>query len=379
MMKKRKKNNKPLIILIVGLLLFGSLIGFSVYKIVDHNKYISEYRIEFEKNKAKEKLEYEEKINSIEKSIEALENEIDTLDLEISDLQRQQSQEFRNSFGFSDRYYELSALMDLKRKEQSKKRDEIFKKKKEITEAESIIWKIDNDFGDYDYKNPEIKGFNPYITLALGCIGCLVTLIAAWFSKMVKNFMSEKSYSEYSEIDEGVLSEIDVNNGKLLKKEFYSKLEKLLLASSNSNYDTIRKLCTKNMAESYINEIELLKEHDQKLVIKNIENLGSKIVGVRKNEQNTIVTIVQKIRLYEYSKDISTNEIVDGDAKEKQEKAFKLVFVKEFSKSHSIKKCPNCSASVKDNTKTSCDYCGTVFDNSNYDWYLESKVIINED
>ena len=378
-MKKRKKNNKPLIILIVGLLISGSLLGFSVYKISENKEYVLKYQEQFEKDKQTEKSECEEKISSIEKSIETLENEIDAIDLEISDLQRQQSQEFRDSFGFSDRYYELDAQMDLKRKEQSKKRDEIFSMKKEITELNSTIWEIDNDFGDYGYKAPSIKGINPYVTLALGCVGCFITLIAFGFSKMFKNIMSEKSYSEYSEIDEGVLSEVDVNDGKLIKKEFYSKLEKLLLASSNSNYGVIRKLCTKNMAESYINEIELLKKHDQKLIVKNVENIGSKIVDVRKNEHNTIITIVQKIKLYEYTKDTSTNEITSGDDKERQEQAFKLVFVKEFSKTHSFKKCPNCSASIKDSTKVSCDYCGTVFDNSNYDWYLESKVIINED
>ena len=44
-----------------------------------------------------------------------------------------------------------------------------------------------------------------------------------------------------------------------------------------------------------------------------------------------------------------------------------------------VYECPNCGANIKDATKVACDYCGTVFDNSNYDWYLESKVIISED
>ena len=39
-MKKRKKNNKPLIILIVGLLISGSLLGFSVYKISENKEYV---------------------------------------------------------------------------------------------------------------------------------------------------------------------------------------------------------------------------------------------------------------------------------------------------------------------------------------------------
>ena len=43
-MKKRKKNNKPLIILIVGLLISGSLLGFSVYKISENKEYVLKYQ-----------------------------------------------------------------------------------------------------------------------------------------------------------------------------------------------------------------------------------------------------------------------------------------------------------------------------------------------
>lgn len=89
--------------------------------------------------------------------------------------------------------------------------------------------------------------------------------------------------------------------------------------------------------------------------------------------------VVQKIKLYNYTKNVTTNEIVTGDDKNKAEQAFKLVFVKDFVPGHNVKKCPNCGANIKDATKVACDYCGTVFDNSNYDWYLESKVIISED
>ena len=48
-MKKVKKNNKPIIILIVGLLVFGSLIGFSVFKMNEHKKMVYEHHENFEK------------------------------------------------------------------------------------------------------------------------------------------------------------------------------------------------------------------------------------------------------------------------------------------------------------------------------------------
>lgn len=378
-MKKRKKNNKPLIILVVGLLVFGGLLGFGIYKVSEHKKFLVEDKKEFDKKIAEEKISCNEKIVQAKKDIEKLELEIDKIDREVTLLQRQKTDEFMNSSGFSKKYYELEDKITAKRKEQTKKRTEISNKRSEITKLENTIWKIDNEWDSYRYKNPGFKNGNPMLFLSLGSLGLVVTFISAGFSLLVKKTISEKSYSEYIEIDEGVLSEIDVNEGMLIKKELFEKLKELLLASSKDDKDTIRKLCTKNMAKSYVDEIELLKKHKQKLVVKDIENVESKIVDVDKDQHNTIIVLVQKVKMYDYTKDVTTNEVLDGNDKKKQEKAFKLVFIKDFGKGHSVKKCPNCGANIKDASKVACDYCGTLFDDSNYDWYLASKVIISED
>lgn len=377
-MKKRKKNNKPLIILFLGLLVSGSIIYYSVSKINDYNDFLREHFETFEKNKEDEKKKCDEQISVIETSISTIESEIEAIEKEITSLQRQQTDEFMNSMGFSDRYYALEDQMTAKRKEISKKQDEIRSKEKEITDLNSTIWEIENDFGDYRYSKPVQGEFYPYFILILGILVAVITFFASGISLLMKKVNGEKSYSEYSEIDEGVLSEIDIKDGKLLKKELFSKLEQLLLASSKADYDTIRNLCTKNMARSYVDELELLKKHKQKLVIKGVENVSSKIVNVRKGTHNTIITIVQKIKLYDYTKDIN-DKVINGNDKKKQTQAFKLVFVKDFIRESSIKKCYNCGANIKKSSSVKCDYCGTVFDNNNYDWYLESKVIISED
>lgn len=378
-MKKRKKNNKPIFILLIGLLIFGGLIGFSVYRIYKQKEFVSESIANFEKSKVDEKSACEKNISTLKEEIQTLNNEIDAIDTEITSLERQRTDEFRNSRGFSDRYYQLDDQIMAKRKEQGKKREQITAKNREINNLNSKIWRIDNDFDEYNYKPPKISGISPYVTLGLGIFGCIVTAFVSGISQLFKNAMNDKSYSEYNEIDEGVLSQIDVNNGKLLKKEFFSKLDKLLNASAKDDYNTIRKLCTKNMAKSYIDELDLLKNHNRKLFISDVENVGSKIVSVRKGQHNNKVILVQKVKLIEYIKDVNNNEIVDGDNKKKRTKAFRLVFVKDYLREQTIKKCPNCGANVKDATKVACDYCDTVFDNNNYDWYLESKVIINED
>lgn len=378
-MKKRKKNNKPLIILVVGLLVFGSLLGVGFYKLSEHKKFLVEDKKEFDKKIVEEKISCNEKITQAKKDIEKYELDIEKIDREVTLLQRQKTDEFMNSTGFSKKYYELEDKITAKRKEQTKIRSEISNKRSEITKLENTIWKIDNEWDAYRYKNPGFQKGNPLLFFSLGSLGLVATFISAGCSLLVKKVSSEKSYSEHNEIDEGVLSEIDVNEGMLIKKELFEKTKQLLLASSKDDKDTIRKLCTKNMAKSYIDEIELLKKHKQKLVIKDIENVDSKIVDVDKDQYNTVIVLVQKVKMYDYTKDVTTNEIIDGNDKKKQEKAFKLVFVKDFGKGHNVKKCPNCGANIKDASKVACDYCGTLFDDSNYDWYLASKVIISED
>ena len=165
-----------------------------------------------------------------------------------------------NSTGFSKKYYELEDKITAKRKEQTKIRSEISNKRSEITKLENTIWKIDNEWDSYRYKNPGFQKGNPLLFFSLGSLGLVATFISAGCSLLVKKVSSEKSYSEHNEIDEGVLSEIDVNEGMLIKKELFEKTKQLLLASSKDDKDTIRKLCTKNMAKSYIDEIELLKK-----------------------------------------------------------------------------------------------------------------------
>lgn len=379
-MKKVKKNNRPLLILLIGLLISGCLIGFSIYKMGEHKEFLIEDRALFDKKIEDKTKECNDGIAANKKAIEDLKKEVEAIDREITLLQRQKTDVFMEDRGWSDRYYALEDQITAKRKEQTNKNNEIRTKNQEITAYERTLWEIENEWEDeYKYKFPGFKKGNPYIPLGLGIFGCIITFVVAGISKLNKVVSGNKSYSEYEEINEGTLSQADINDGVLLKKELFSKLQGLLKASCIDDYDTIRKLCTKNMAKSYIDEIELLKKHKQKLVISDVENKGSKIVSAHKTQRNTRVVLVQKIKAFNYTKDVTNNEIINGDDKNKSEQAFKLVFVKDYVTGHSVKQCPNCGASVKDATRVDCQYCGTVFDNSNYDWYLESKVIISEE
>ena len=71
-MKKRKKNNKPLIILVVGLLVFGSLLGVGFYKLSEHKKFLVEDKKEFEKKLLKKKYLVMKKLRKLKKILKSM-------------------------------------------------------------------------------------------------------------------------------------------------------------------------------------------------------------------------------------------------------------------------------------------------------------------
>lgn len=341
-MNRKKSKLTTFIILVIGLLIGCGLI-FGSLKMNDYNE-----------NQAKEN----DKI--VQQEIKDLETEKEELEKEVVSLESKSHKEFMSN-GFSEEYYSIS--------------NELENKNEEIIEIEGRIFELENDFDDI-FDNHSNKFLSSFLFI-LGIFAIIVTLMITGVSFLAGKAFGMRSYNEYDEVDDSMLSFADITNGKVLKKELFERLEKLLLASSKDDREQIRKQCTKNMAKSYIDEIDLLKKHNQKRVIKDIENVDSKIVDARKNQHATTVTLVQKVKLFDYIVD-SNNDVVSGSKTKKQTQAFKLVFVKDQLKNNSVKKCSNCGAVVKEHSSVKCEYCGVLFDDGNYDWYLVSKVKIDE-
>jgi len=326
---KKRSRIITFIILIIGLTIGGGLI--------------------FGQVKYNENLEKQEKLEQQE--LEDKEVEMGILKKEINSLRAKKNDEFMKN-GLSEEYYNISG--------------EIEEKQKRINKIDTELFFEDHEF---DFGVPTL--------LILGIIVIIGTFIIALVYYSVCKGFRARTYDEYLDVNDNVLSSADISNSKLLKKELYNKFEKLLVAITNGNSDQIRKLCSKNMANSYIDEVDLLVKHNQKRVIKDIENIDSKIIDARKNQNGTTVTVVQKIKLYDYVVD-GNNEVISGSKRRKDTQACKLVFAKDNHKNTSVKKCPNCGAVVKEHSSVKCEYCGVLFDNGNYDWYLVSNVKIEE-
>lgn len=355
----KKKSKIFLIVLVVILLVGGGVL------------YYSKTNEKRELKKEEQEVERKEKEAALEKErndqIKKYQDEMAALNTELASLKAKSNQEFM-AHGFSEEYYIIQ--------------NDISAKEDRVRELSSEIFKLKNKqiVVEDDQDDDKSSGLSTFTIVMLGLAGFMIVFVVGSIIFAIRSITraNNLSYSEYKDVDDSVLSEIDIKNAKVLKKELYERFLKVLMAFGEADYKSIKKLCSTNLAKNYIDEAELLKKYNQKNVIKDIENVESKIVKAQRNSQRLTVTLVLKIKLYDYVVD-SSNKVVSGLDKKKQTQAFKLIFVKDNINTNGIKKCPNCGANIEDLTSTKCVYCGSILDDKNYDWHLVSKVVIDKD
>lgn len=347
MIKRKSKFLTPSkIIVTIGLILGISVMIFGVKQINVPNK---------ETNK----LSKEEQIIKIQEKI-------DTLNTELASLKAKNNQEFFDS-GLSENYY-------LQKNEISKKQQE--------------IWDLESELSDLQSPQNQVFGTikNTVFTSIYFVVGLVIIIVSIFIATIVKivstpfninNLLSEQglSYDDYEELDEYSLSKENIKNKNIIKKELYERLTQILTAYSEFDNKTIKQLTTPQVSKNYIDELNLLKKHNQKNIMKDFENLGSKLVDVKRVGNNLTIKIVQKIRLYDYILD-KDNQVISGDKKKKQIITYSLLFTKNDDYKETIKKCPNCGATLSSNKGTNCEYCHTPLTLDNKDWLLSAKTIL---
>ena len=74
----------------------------------------------------------------------------------------------------------------------------------------------------------------------------------------------------------------------------------------------------------------------------------------------------------DYVIDMNTGATIEGDDTRRIEKRNILVFEKKIDSKNIgiVRRCPGCGASMSVNTSGKCEYCGTIFNQEDYDYIL---------
>ena len=106
------------------------------------------------------------------------------------------------------------------------------------------------------------------------------------------------------------------------------------------------------------------------------ENVFTKLIGLKKENNQFIATIELNARFYDYIQD-ENGKLLRGNTHKKVDNTYILIFVKSVNDIKNIK-CPNCGSDVKGNVTGICEYCKSKIVFNEYDWVMSEKKKISQ-
>ena len=141
-------------------------------------------------------------------------------------------------------------------------------------------------------------------------------------------------------------------------------------------YDKLKEILSDELYNTYLMDLDALKVKNQRNVMADFENISIKLIGVKKENNQYIATILLNTKFYDYIEDKS-GRVVRGNSHNKVNNIYILTFVKSVNE---IKNntCPKCGADVSGNVTGICDYCKTKITFNEYDWVMSEKKKISQ-
>ena len=164
---------------------------------------------------------------------------------------------------------------------------------------------------------------------------------------------------------------------KSLKKELFNKFVEIQIAWMEFDYDKLRTLCTDELYNSYIAQLEVLKAKDGKNIMEYFDNVAARVYEIKKEKNVITVEVFMAISFYDYVINTKTNKITRGNNREKITNNYKMTFVIS-NKKQEINNCPSCGAPIKDGSSTVCEYCNSTIVKHTREFVLSKKTNIND-
>jgi len=89
-------------------------------------------------------------------------------------------------------------------------------------------------------------------------------------------------------------------------------------------------------------------------------------------EDNTIYTISLLAKYLDYQLDLNNGNLVSGNNNRRIEKTYFLKIIKNNNAKEQglIRRCPSCGHSIDVNYNGKCEYCGTIYNQEDYDYQI---------
>ena len=237
--------------------------------------------------------------------------------------------------------------------------------------------------GSYGGSSGSMSGFEAIFTITMFIV---IIIIIATASKSKKPNYGSTTYTnnnvmylntqQYADIAESKVTALlpDETLGSL-KNMAYKKFVAVQNAWSEFDYDKIRELCTDELYNSYVSQLDTLKLKKGKNVMNDFQQNSIKIINIKEEAGNIVVTVYLNVSFYDYVINTVSGDVTRGTNQRKLTNNYILTFVK--AKGSVANNCANCGAPNTGNTSSTCEYCDSVIVTDAKDYVLSKKTNVN--
>ena len=149
---------------------------------------------------------------------------------------------------------------------------------------------------------------------------------------------------------------------------------KLFTAIMLDKLDTVEHFISEDVYNYASNILNNAKGNGWRQMYDELNVKESRIVDIEVNNDVYIIKVYLQSRYMDYIINLSNGTLVSGNNKSRIQVDYNLVFTKKSNalKQGIIRKCPGCGAPVNVNTSGICEYCGSKYNQEDYDWVLTS-------
>ena len=151
----------------------------------------------------------------------------------------------------------------------------------------------------------------------------------------------------------------------------------LFTSVMTKDMDNVKHMISDSVFEKYNNYVQELIKNNQTQMYDMLNVAETEITDVEITDELIKIYVSLLSKAYDYVMD-SNGNIVEGQDEIREAKRNHLVFTKKLNfKNHKdVRKCPGCGASIDANFSGKCEYCGTIYNASDYDYILSDIEIM---
>ena len=185
--------------------------------------------------------------------------------------------------------------------------------------------------------------------------------------------------SSYTDIPEDKLKEILPNlTLKYLKDVTYERFVAIQNAWMNFDYDKLRELCTDELYNSYISQLDTLKLKNGQNIMSDFKLQQINIINIKEEDGKVAITVYMRVRFKDYVINQKTKEVIRGNSSSYIVNNYVMTFVRGKDAINKDISCPNCGAPISNTASSKCEYCGSDIVKDSSEFVLSKKTNVNK-